>query len=36
MIEILNIDDLENGDVEKVGGLLGKILSLVLSIFSLF
>lgn len=36
MTEILNTDDSENGDAEKVGGLPGKTLSLVLSIFSLF
>lgn len=36
MTEVLGIDESEGRDAENVGGLLGKRLSLVLSIFHLF
>lgn len=36
MTEALSIDESEDGDAENVGGLLGKRLKLVWSIFHLF
>lgn len=36
MTEFLSTDESENGDAENVGDLLGKRLSLVWGIFSLF
>lgn len=36
MTGVLSIDESEDGDAKNVGGLLGKRLNLVLSIFHLF